>query len=305
MADLTWIAYKNSKTDIDPVTGNPIHPQYGRGVKPVLPDYILPGGAMEGDPAVNPSLYNIDFSKPAYQIVRANKQGTDWFGEIFKPAPIQSHTVSASGGSDKSSYLFSLGYFNQQGTLIETYLKRYSVRLNTVFNVNDKFRLGENAYMFYRDNPQIGNQSEGNEISQIYRTQPIVPVYDIAGNYGGGAGPRLGQGYNPVASRQRAKDNQGHQWDIQGNVFAELDLFRDFTARTTFGGTLNNGYNYGFGYRTYENAENVGQNSYNENAFYNRNWTWTNSLTYTKILAQVHNIKFLRLLKPLTITDVM
>ncbi|MEJ7914368.1 MAG: TonB-dependent receptor plug domain-containing protein, partial [Chitinophagaceae bacterium] len=127
MADLTWIAYKNSKTDLDPLTGNPIHPQYGRGVRPVLPDYILPGGAMEGDPAVNPSLYNIDFTKPAYQIVRANKQGTDWFSEIFKPAPIQSHTLSASGGSDKSSYLFSLGYFNQQGTLIETYLKRYSV----------------------------------------------------------------------------------------------------------------------------------------------------------------------------------
>ncbi|HUP13744.1 MAG TPA: TonB-dependent receptor [Niastella sp.] len=291
MADLTWIAYKNSGTDIDTLTGNPIHPQYGRGATPVLPDYILPSGAMEGDAGTKIEDYNIDFSKPAHQIVRANKAGTDWFHEIFKPAPIQSHTITASGGSEKSTYLFSAGYFNQQGTLINTYLKRYSVRLNTVFNVNDHIRVGENAYMFNRDNPQIANQDEGNAISHSYRTQPIVPVYDIAGNWGGGAGSRLGQGNNPVAIQTRSKDNKGNQWDIQGNVFAEVDFLKNFTARTTFGGTLNNGYFYGFGFRTYENPENVGQNSYYEGAYYNRNWTWTNSVTYTNTFAQLHNVK--------------
>ncbi len=289
-ADLTWLAYRNSG-QLDTTTGQPKHPQYGGGVNPVLPDYILPSGAFEGDSAVNPNLYNIDFSKPAYQIVRANKQGTDWFHEIFKPAPIQSHTISASGGSDKSTYLFSLGYFNQQGTLIETYLKRYSVRANTQFNIKNKIRIGENAYIFYRDNPQIGNQSEGNEISNSYRTQPIVPVYDIKGNFAGSAGARLGQGTNPVASRLRAKDNKGNQWDIQGNVYAEADFLQNFTARTSFGGTMNLGYYYYFGFRTYENAENIGQNSYGENAYYNRSWTWTNSITYSKVFAQVHNVK--------------
>lgn len=291
MADLTWMAYRNSGTDIDPVTGNPVHPQYGNGATPVLPDYILPSGASEGDPRVNPDLYNIDFTQPAYQIVRANKQGTDWFNELFQPAPIQSHTLTASGGSDKSTYLFSGGYFNQQGTLAETYLKRYSARMNTQFNIKDNIRVGQNAYVFYRDNPQIGNQGEGNEISQVYRTQPIVPVYDIAGNFGGGAGARLGQGYNPIASRTRARDNRGNQWDVQGNAFAEIDFLQKFTARTSFGGTLNLNYFYFFGFRTYENAENVGQNSYTENSNYNRNWTWTNSLTYSDIFAQKHNVK--------------
>jgi TonB-dependent starch-binding outer membrane protein SusC len=290
MADLTWLAYRNSG-QLDTITLQPTHPQYGGGANPVLPDYILPSGAFEGDSAVNPDLYNIDFSRPAYQIVRANKQGTDWFHEIFKPAPIQSHTITASGGSDKSTYLFSLGYFNQQGTLIETYLKRYSTRINTQFNIKDHIRIGENAYVFYRDNPQIGNQGEGNEISNSYRTQPIVPVYDIKGNFGGGAGARLGQGFNPVAMRLRTKDNKGNQWDVQGNVFAEVDFLKNFTARTNFGGTINIGYYYYFGFRTYENAENVGQNSYSENAYYNRNWTWTNSITYSKIFAQRHNVK--------------
>ena len=287
MADLTWLAYRNSG-QVNAVTGNPEHPQYGSGKDPVLPDYILPSGAKEGDPSVNPSLYNIDFSKPSYQIVKANKEGTDWYNEIFNPAPIQSHSITASGGGDQSSYLFSGNYFNQQGTLLNTYLKRYSARVNTQFNIKDKIRIGENLFVFNRDNPQIGNQGEGNEISNAYRTQPIVPVYDIAGNFGGGAGARLGQGTNPIASRIRAKDNVGNQWDVQGNVFLETDLFKKIVARTSFGGFLNLGHSYGFGFRTYENAENIGQNNYTENSSYNRNYTWTNSLTYSDTFAEKH-----------------
>ncbi|MBC7744595.1 MAG: TonB-dependent receptor [Flavobacterium sp.] len=290
MADLTWLSYRNSG-QVNAVTGNPEHPQYGSGIDPVLPDYILPSGAKEGDPSVNPALYNIDFTKPSYQIVKANKEGTDWFHEIFNPAPIQSHSVTASGGSDQSSYLFSGAYFNQQGTLLNTYLKRYSARINTQFNVKDKIRIGENLFVFNRDNPQIGNQGEGNEISNAYRTQPIVPVYDINGNFGGGAGARLGQGTNPVAARTRVKDNKGNQWDVQGNVFLETDLFKKVVARTSFGGVLNLGYNYGFGFRTYENAENIGQNNYTENSSYNRNYTWTNSLTYSDTFAEKHVLK--------------
>ena len=72
--------------------------------------------------------------------MKANKTGTDWFHEVFKPAMIQSHTLSASAASDKSAYFFSLNYFNQEGTLINTYLKKYSVRANTVFNIKESHK---------------------------------------------------------------------------------------------------------------------------------------------------------------------
>lgn len=290
-ADLTWLALKNSGQV--GANGNPSSPQYGNGPTPVLPDYILPSGAKEGDPSVNPALYNIDFSKPLYQIVRANKVGTDWFHEIFQPAPIQSHTLSASGGSDKGQYLFSLGYFNQQGTLIGTYLKRYSVRANTEFNIKNHIRVGENLQIYYKNNPQIGNQSEGNEISQTYRMQAIVPVYDIKGNFAGARGAGLGNGSNPVARRIRAKDDRGNTWNIFGNVFAEVDFLKYFTARTSFGGTLNNYYYYFYGFRTYENAENNGSNSFSENAGYNSSYTWTNTLTFNKTFLDKHSVKLL------------
>jgi len=100
----------------------------------------LPAGAFEGDPRVNPALYNIsDYinsqgTAPLYQIVRANKTGTDWFHAVFKPALNESHTFSASSGTEKSTSYFSLNYLNEQGTLIDTYLKRYGLRANNTFN---------------------------------------------------------------------------------------------------------------------------------------------------------------------------
>ncbi|HVU84597.1 MAG TPA: TonB-dependent receptor plug domain-containing protein, partial [Puia sp.] len=111
----------------------PTHKQYGSGPTPVIPDYITPTGAMEGDPGTDPSTYALYTN----QITKANKAGTDWFHEIFKPALIQSHNISLSGGGDKSVYFFSFNYFDQQGTLINTYLKRYSARINTRFSLLD------------------------------------------------------------------------------------------------------------------------------------------------------------------------
>eukprot|EP01136_Pigoraptor_vietnamica_P025125 Opistho-1_new@78791 len=216
MADLTWLALKNSG---QPTT----HPQYGSGATPVIPDYLMNGPSGSGITgtisAADLAKYNVsDFNKGIYQITAANKVGTDWFHQIFRPASIQSHTVTASGGNEKNTYLFSLNYFDQQGTLMNTYLKRYSARVNTTYNISKNIRVGENLYIFNRDNPQIGNQSEGNEISMSYRQQPIIPVFDINGGFAGTAAKGLGNATNPVAMRMRANDNKGNSWDIQGNM---------------------------------------------------------------------------------------
>ncbi|HMH34361.1 MAG TPA: SusC/RagA family TonB-linked outer membrane protein, partial [Puia sp.] len=294
MADLYFLAALNSGQDSAGIVNSP---QYGKGTAPVIPDYILAGnksGVFAGDPAANPDLYNVDYQKgPIYQIVQANKTGTDWYHELFKPAPIQSHAITAQGGSDRSSYLFSFNYFDQEGTLMNTYLKRYAVRANTVFNVKNNIRIGENAYIFYKTNPRIGNNNEGNEVNGTAWMQPIIPVYDIKGGFGGTSGSELGNSGSPVASRVRAKDNYGYNWDMQGNVFAEVDFLKHFTARSQFGGQTDNYYYNGYGYHTYENAENNGSNSLNEGAGFGTNWTFTNTLAYNNVFAENHSLKIL------------
>jgi TonB-linked SusC/RagA family outer membrane protein len=255
----------------------PGHKQLGTGATPVIPYYIFPTAAMEGNPNVDPSKYKLYDN----QITRTNKQGTIWFDEIFDPAPIQSHNVSVSSGNDKSSYFVSMNYFNQQGTLLNTYLKRYSARINTAFNVANRIRIGENAYIFYRQAPGFNNQNEGNAISHSYRESALIPVYDIMGNFAGTGSQGLGNAQNPYANQARTKDNKGNNWQVIGNLFAEVDLIKNLTLRTSFGGTIDNYYNNFFSFTQYENQENNrNPNAFTEQFGYNSSRTWTNTLQY-------------------------
>jgi len=300
MADLAFLAAKNSG-QVD-AQGNVSSGQYGTGKVAVLPDFIKAGsysgvGASSGAAALaatNLALYNNDYAKgPIHLIVPANKKGTDWWDELFDPAPMSSHSITASGGQDKSSYLFSLNYFDQKGTLLNTYLKRYSLRANTSWNIKENIRFVENLKFFYRDNPRIGNNERGNAVNNTAWEQPIIPVYDAGGGFGGTAGSNLGNSSNPVANQVRSKDNKNFNWQLQGNVFAEVDFAKNFTARTVFGGNLDNYYGFYHNYRNYENAENPASNGYGEYSGYNNNWNFTNTLSYANTFKQDHNIKLM------------
>jgi TonB-linked SusC/RagA family outer membrane protein len=292
-ADLQLLAEKNSGiTDFS-------DPQYGNGPTYVLPDYIEPAGAHNGDPSVNPSLYyvNPNYTDPNdynnfYRIVKANKTGTDWFHEIFKTAPIQSHNVALSGGSDQGSYLFSFNYFNQQGTLIDTYEKRYTIRSNSQYNISKHLRVGENLAYTVTENPQVPLNNPDGVIAHAFREQPIIPVYDIMGNYAGGDGPGLGDAENPVAIQNRTVNDKYVNYRLFGNAFAEADLAKFLTIRTSFGGELASSTAHSFQYPTYENAENSLVNQYNASSTNNYDYTWTNTLTYHQTFGK-HDLKVL------------
>ena len=302
-ADAVWLQYYN---DITYAGANslPGNDWFGNGgasyAPPVLPDYlsptpyvtnkagqIIPNSSYVADQ--NPSTYDIVNN----QITKTNKSGTDWFHQIFKAAPWQSHTISVASGSDRSSYYFSLNYLNDEGTLVDTYLKRYAVRANTVFNVKNHIRIGENAYIFYKRNPTILNQNEGNAISYSYRIPPLVPVYDIMGNYAGTHSFTINNSSQPVAVQQFSSESNSDDWQISGNVFAEVDFLKHFTARTTFGGTIENYEYYYFTPTPYMNAEgSTAANAYTEGAGDSTTKVWTNTLNYHQTFGD-HDIKVL------------
>lgn len=302
MADLQWKVYETDNRD------EIIHPLYGRwarheNTRPELPDYIMPVGAKEGDASANPSLYNVNpyYTSPAelnsmYRIVRANKQGTDWYHEIFKPALITNHNVAVSGGGTIGSYLLSFNYFNQDGMLINTYLKRYSLRANSQFNISKKIRVGQNLAFVIANNMLSNTNTEGSAIGMAFRQQPIIPVRDIMGNYGGSftvGGQLLGNSRNPVAIRERTSDNRDMQSRLFGNVFTEIDILDGLMFRSSFGGELLNTFARSFVYPEYENAENSSANTYSETPSRYYNWTFTNTLTYTTKIGRDHSIKAL------------
>lgn len=290
-ANAIWQQMINS--GLTPGSTNWGHKQFGKGATPVIPDYITPTGYVlcncPGDSVVNPALYDIN----KYQITKTNKAGTNWYKEISRNAPVQSHNISISSGSDRSSYFFSMNYLDNQGIAKYQFEKRYGVRANTQFNVKDHIRVGENAYIFYLTNPIYGNQGEGSPFSVAFREDAMIPVYDIMGNFAGTKSQGLGNARNAFADVYRRKDNRNNTWNIEGNVFADVDFLKHFTYHTAFGGIVNNNYFYNFNYVGYENAEgNTGSNSFSEGASYNSTWTYTNTLTYASNFGQ-HSLKLL------------
>jgi TonB-linked SusC/RagA family outer membrane protein len=292
-ADLRWMAMQNTNPG-ETITDR----QYGTGSQPTIPYYILPAGASEG--AVDESTYFLD---PYYtdggvlgsfnQIIRANQEGTNWFQEIFNPAPITSHDISVSQGGEKGNVLFSLSWMDQEGTLINTYMERYTARVNSQFDFSENFRIGENLAVSLTDDNRINVMEGENPINYAYRMQPIIPVYDIAGNFAGTQAPSLGNSYNPVATLERNRNNVFKTNRIFGNVFAELDFLDVFTARTSFGGSYYNTNGHTFTYPEYENAENSTFNQLQKTAQNGYNWTWSNTLQYQQNFNDLHDVSVL------------
>jgi TonB-dependent starch-binding outer membrane protein SusC len=273
---------------------------YGTGATPVLPDYILPTGAKEGDPKVQPSAYNADINSSNFNLItRANKVGTNWQEEIMQVAPIQDHNLSFTGGNKNSNYALILNYYNQEGLLLATYNKRYSMRLNTDFKIGKYLTIGESMKISHNEDVRAipNGPGEGSPITGALRAQAIMPIYDIQGNFAGAKGILSNAG-NPVAQLLRAKDNRGYGLNAFGNIYSSLNLgifggglLNSLTFRTQLGIDYGMYNYYGFNYRTIEAAEPNSSNQFFQGAGYGLTWTWYNTLTFDHQLSESQKLK--------------
>ena len=63
-----------------------------------------------------------------------------------------------------------------------------------------------------------------NEVDGAIHTEPILPVYDIMGNWASLNVNSLAG--NPAATRFFAKDNKANYWDVFGNAWAEINFLK-------------------------------------------------------------------------------
>lgn len=276
-ADLIFQAYNNAGQWPQP-DNSIIARIYGTGSRPVLPQYVNPLPSYAGDPnfSVDPASY----SYPNNQIMRASA-GTNWWKAVFRTAPMTEHNVNVSGGTDKGRYFFSVNYFDQQGTMRYTDYKRYTTRANTEFKVKG-FTFGENMTVGFSNGvgQPGGNQWEQSIItSGIMKMQPIIPIYDIQGNWGG-TKAGFGNGNNGLARLYRNKDNRGENFRLLGNVYAEVNFLKHLSGRINYGVDYGTDFSKNFTYIDYESNEPVGSNGFSEqtNRFYR--WIFSQQLTY-------------------------
>ena len=298
-AKIEQLAQCNSNRN-NPNFSGPNHPQYSfpngcsGGVE--LPNYILPTGADQVDESnyfVIPNYTDASQLSNFNQIVRANKSGTNWFDAINRTGTVTNTDLTVSGGGEDGSYLLSAGYRNEEGTLMRTYLERFSFRVNTTYNVTDNIRIGENASYTAETNFLSNELTEGSAIGMAMRAKPIIPVRDIRGNFGGTAGGGLGNASNPVAIRKRTRNDETLDKRLFGNVFAEVSFLNDFRFRTLIGGSVESGYNETFQFPTYELSENNTLNQLSETSYNNLDWTWSNTVNYNSTFGESHNVSAL------------
>jgi TonB-dependent starch-binding outer membrane protein SusC len=147
---------------------------------------------------------------------------TDWYKEVFQDGKMQSHQLSASGGTDKTTFYTSFGYYNEEGITINTGIKRYTGRLN-VSHAENRVKLGVNltgGWSNFKGTGE-GNQSVGAPLNTVLWALPYEPNKNPDGTYYNSA--QFPFWINPV---EELAENGDNSWQLKfnGNVFLEYKL---------------------------------------------------------------------------------
>jgi len=174
--------------------------------------------------------------------------GTDWQDEIYQTGQIQSHQLSFSGGQGKTTYYFSGGYFDQQGTLIETKFRRYTLRMNVDHQVKSWFKAGISGNLS-RSDQKIGLSDGFDAVtSTILYNSPAAPVRNVYGEYIGTTvvgGTQFGNISNPVALA-KFRDVRAVSTKVFGALYGEIDIIKGLTFRNQLNYDFNLGSNKAF-----------------------------------------------------------
>ncbi len=114
----------------------------------------------------------------------AGTTNTVWLDQVFRTSPISNYEINVKGGSDKTRFYMSAGYFDQQGIVIENYFKRMNARVNIDHNVTDRLLIGTNISLSKSLNRRSFNDDTYSGIvTNALGASPLMPVYDATGNY--------------------------------------------------------------------------------------------------------------------------
>jgi iron complex outermembrane receptor protein len=175
---------------------------------------------------------------PATAEAALGTANTDWEKAIERTGYSQNHSLAFSGGSEATQYRASLNYFDQQGVVISSGLKRYQGRLNARHDaINGKLRLALNLMASRVNNDFVpaenGGGFNGGLFTNMVIYNPTFPVKRADGTY-----YEIGSGAqdvrNPVGLAN-SYDDYAPENRVLGNVTGTVSLLSDLTTQTTVG----------------------------------------------------------------------
>lgn len=264
---------------------------------------------------MNEGARNAGLTQP-FDLDEIPKHNTNWQDHLFTAnAPILSHELSVSGGSEKSSYSSSLSYFSQQGIIggDKSQFDRLTGRVNSRHQVNKSFRYGTNmAYSHIIRRGIASNSSFNSAYGSALNLDPLTPLYEedenILNTYPYSSEPVVknpaGKVYgistllgaeivNPLALIE-IQNAETRVDKVVGNAFAELDIIEGLKAISTLGIDLAYVLNDSYRPLFYLNGAqlNVDKTSVSKEINRYHTWQWENTLSYNKQIEE-HNIALL------------
>lgn len=207
-------------------------------------------------------------------------QWIDWYDLVTKTGQQQNHSVTVSGGSDKTRFMASLGYFNETGSLRNADFNRYTTRLNLDHNVAKWVKIGLLTQLTYskqnvRNNP-LNQAMSAVPLGTPFDANGVVDLYPLIDGAAGNISPLADEKSANVARDQRLATN------VLANGFIELTPVPGLTIRSSLGTNFTFNRNGVFNdkeslarYTTNLSLASVTNN-------FNRFLNWDNVVTYNK-----------------------
>ncbi|GGB97360.1 SusC/RagA family TonB-linked outer membrane protein [Dyadobacter sediminis] len=232
---------------------------------------------------------------PVYASPASYGEGTNWQNELFRKASISNYQLSVAGGNEKTRYALGGGYFKQNGIVTGSDFGRYSFKLNLDTDVSKRLKVGANvSYNRMSTNGVLtgpGNVVQG-VVTNALMFNPILPVYD----------PSRPGGYtfqhdrrdaiaNPVAE---AKEYQAITTTSRmlGSVFAEYQIAKGLSFRSSFGIDVLNTKSNTFGPNFLKRTENS-KGEASVTTLQALTWLNTNTFNYTRQINKDNNFNVL------------
>lgn len=201
----------------------------------------------------------------------------NWHDAVLnKSAKQQQYNLSAQGGNDKTTFFLSGGHFVQEGTTLNSQLKRTSGNIKLTHKATDKLSFSANlngGYVFQR--APLSGGAFGNPVLSSYFLLPSRNAYNADGSYNL-TSAALGGLHNTIALTKLDKRFL-RETSLRGGVSAEYKILSNLKFRTNYGGDLNfleeDQYNNPF------HGDGAASNG-RAYSYYTRyyNWVWTNTL---------------------------
>lgn len=162
---------------------------------------------------------------------------TDWQDAMYRTGLMQNYNLNFTGGTEDISFLFSAGYFDQEGVVIGTDYNKLSTRLKLDMKIG-KLTISPNISIA---------QSNSNEfttsIFRINRITPFVPVYDETKKNGYGYSDYTSAAENNPVGEQNLNEHKTKNTDINTNLMASMEVIDGLYVKLNTG-YRNNFYNY-------------------------------------------------------------